>query len=247
MTSYNLIEQTVAYDNNQNTKPQFIKIENKTQITIEQFPYIIRNCEQFKVSLTEITDAFLAENSQNIWGYTNIDKVEYEYVKPEILLNNWINDNLTHILVDTECTKTGLIPEILEPSTKNNPNLNDITNTKNSSLKNISTFYTLTKKNHLTNFHIDPDYGNGWMYLKLGRKLWWFISPTDLDYLEQKGIQIVDLKNKSFNDLIYMCDNYLWGKIYIGEIGENDFIYFPKNWGHRVYTFDKAIGLSGYC
>ena len=66
------------------------------------------------------------------------------------------------------------------------------------------------------------------------------------DIIEKNNINITDLKGTSLSDLLTLCDNYLWGKIYIGEICDTDFIYFPQGWAHRVYTYEKSIGLSGY-
>ena len=192
-------------------------------------PFIIKQCKDFTFGLDDLLNSFLSEKKDTIWGYTDINKIEYENIDMNILITNWFSDKLTHILVDTECTNEKLLPEVLKQ---------DIPFNK---------CYTLTKQNNLTEFHIGPDYGSGWMYLKLGTKKWWFISPFDMEYLNQHGITIDDLKEKNINELLLLCDNYLDGKIYVGEINKNDFIFFPKNWALRVFTSEKSIGISGYC
>jgi len=204
----------------------FIEVDIRSNIINSSItPYIIRNCSKFKFELNDLINSFLSEDPTTMWGYTDISKIEYEFVPPSILIDDWNTNKLKHILVDTVCTNSILFPEEIGDNMK---------------------CYTLTKTNNLTEFHIDPDYGGGWMYLKLGIKLWWFISPYDMEFLSKNGITLLDLAGKNFTELLQLCDNYLWGKIYIGEARATDFIYFPRQWAHRVYTYDKSIGLSGY-
>ena len=158
---------------------------------VENQPYIIRRDPAFTCSYTDITTAFLAERPDKMWGYTDINKIQYEYLPPGVLLSNWIKGELTHILVDTECSHPELFPETLREQTS----------------------YTLTKAGHTTEFHIDPDFGGGWMYLSQGVKLWWFIAPDDWLYLQEKGITLADLAGKGFTELVCLCECYLWGKL----------------------------------
>lgn len=221
------------HDNKFNTSP-FIEIKKIKNDYISKYikemkcPFIINKCPDFTFNIDELSNSFLSEKHENIWGYTDIDKIIYEYVDPHILLDNWSNDKLLHILVDTESTKEELYPVSVQQDIKNNK------------------CYVLTKQNNLTNFHVDPDFGGGWMYLAIGTKLWWFISPSDMEYLLANEISIDKLKNISFTELLTLCDSYLWGKVFIGEITGGDFIYFPKKWAHRVFTYDKSFGISGY-
>jgi hypothetical protein len=211
----------------ENPDRPFRKVALESDIKDRAVPYILRNCKEFTFNTRDLIQTF--SNETNIWGYTDIDKIEYEYVHPEVLIKNWEQDQLNHSLVDTECSYNYLLPEALfRPDVQANK------------------CYTLTKRNNLTPFHIDPDYGAGWMYLSQGCKLWWFISPEDMAYLGSKNIGVNDLKGKSFTELIIFAERYLWGKIYLGEIHTGDFLYFPKKWAHQVVTYEKSIGLSGY-
>jgi hypothetical protein len=188
-------------------------------------PFIIRNCKDFDISLVDLMKTFVSD--KKIWGYTNSD-FDYEYIDPDKLIRDWINDNLTLTLLDTQASNTELLPNVLKSNTK------------------YPICYMLTKKNNITDYHQDPDYGNGWMYMKMGKKLWWFISSEDMKYLSEHHITLDDIKNKTLAEMLSLLDNYLWGKIYVGEISDNDFLYFPENWIHKVYTYNKSFGLTGY-
>ena len=60
--------------------------------------------------------------------------------------------------------------------------------------------FVLKNKDTLTKFHTGIG-GGGWIYLEVGQKLWWFISPEGVDELQK--------------------NHY--------SIEKNDFIYFPEH------------------
>lgn len=94
-------------------------------------------------------------------------------------------------------------------------------------------------------FHVDPPYGDCFMYLCRGRKVWLFISPEALAEVESRhGFDIIN--RLTLPELLLLDEAFLWGKIWIGEICDGDFIYFPQDWPHYVRTFEDSFGYGGY-
>lgn len=96
-----------------------------------------------------------------------------------------------------------------------------------------------------TFFHCDPPYGDCFMYLCEGHKVWLFIAPEDIAEIERRhGFEIVN--RLPLAQLMALDDGFLRGRILIGEIRGGDFIYFPQGWAHYVRTLHDSFGYGGY-
>lgn len=105
--------------------------------------------------------------------------------------------------------------------------------------------WVLTLAPKRTYFHVDPPYGNCFMYLCRGEKIWLFIPPPDMAEVERRhGFDTVN--RLPLPELLLLDDGFLWGKILIGKIGAGDLIYFPDYWPHYVRTFEHSFGYGGY-
>lgn len=105
--------------------------------------------------------------------------------------------------------------------------------------------WVLTLAPKLTYFHVDPPYGNCFMYLCEGKKIWLFIPPEDLAEVERR--HSFDIINRlPLPELLVLDGGFLWGKIQIGKMGGGDLIYFPDYWPHYVRTFEHSFGYGGY-
>lgn len=199
-------------------------------------PFIVRNCSEFKhVDQNKLREYFCSENSVLSWYETETELFNEKYEEGSKLYQQWVNNSLQYNIVDSPNSHLELLPDIL---LRNKDNLDP-----DSSVYAIC--YALTKRNNLTKYHIDP-LGDGWVYLTCGRKIWHIIADTDMEYLASHNVTLESIKNLNFTELVHILDSYLWGKIYVTEMGPSDFIYFPQNWAHRVVTYDKSLGVSGY-
>jgi hypothetical protein len=105
--------------------------------------------------------------------------------------------------------------------------------------------WTLTLAPARTYFHYDPPYGDCFMYLCEGHKVWLFISPDDIAQIERRhGFEIVN--RLPLSELLALDDGFLRGRILIGEIRGGDFVYFPEGWAHYVRTLKDSFGYGGY-
>ncbi len=84
------------------------------------------------------------------------------------------------------------------------------------------------------------------MYLVDGVKDWILIDERDMSYLAEQGLSEDRLAELNFAQLVHVADGYLWGRIYYGRITENNFLYFPSQWAHRVITWTDSFGITGY-
>jgi hypothetical protein len=193
-------------------------------------PVIIEDCSDFDFTLATLKAAFLEEKNHT-WGYpiANNPDFQYEYHSAESLFNSWENGTLQLSLVDTECYETAsftLFPSIL---------------------RGLRPSYVLSAAKNWTQWHDDgTDRGGGWVYLKVGKKVWQFISPNDMKYLQDHGYDYNQINKMTTTELLHLLDCYLWGKMYIAVQKENDFLLFPEGWSHSVYTEQKSFGISGY-
>jgi len=78
------------------------------------------------------------------------------------------------------------------------------------------------------------------------KKTWWLLDSADIEWLKDRNHSLEKIRELSFTDLVHLENHYLWGKVYLTQINPEDFVYFPRKWAHRVVTYDKAIGVSGY-
>ena len=199
-------------------------------------PFVIRNPTEFHVDIQKLTDIFTKENQVSSWFETKEDIFTEEIsTSSNNLMKKWEHDELVTNITDSPLSHYEFLPKFLL----------DRMDKLAESYRPFALSYVLTNKNTLTKFHVDIG-GGGWIYLKQGQKLWWFISPEDIAEVEKNGYPIEKLRELSFTELVFLHDHYLWGKIYVLLLDKNDFVYFPEHWAHRVFTYDKAFGISGY-
>jgi hypothetical protein len=193
-------------------------------------PFILHNSKEFCFSQEDLTQVFLRQ--KDTWGYrtdTAIGVCECDFLPSTTLFQQWEENQLKLNLVDTECDDSSLFPEYFKL------------------VSDFRSYFVLSPSKVWTEFHEDSgDKGGGWMYLKVGKKVWHCISPVDMKYLKENGYDYDQTNHLSITELLHILDCYLWGKIYVGVIGENDFLYFPPWWAHSVYTEEKSFGIGGY-
>lgn len=197
-------------------------------------PYIIRNISGFnKYDANYVLKCFSKE-SEPIFSHKETSHNVYfsGNMPAKDLYKQWLDGTTQYNVVDSANSHFELISDKLRKFYKQIPEDME-----------CAISYVLTNKGALTKFHIDPY--DGWMYLYAGDKLWWFISPKDIDYLSEKGFQIETIMAMNWAELISICDGYLKGKIWVGRAKSGDFIYIPFGWAHRVYSYEKCVGISG--
>jgi hypothetical protein len=106
--------------------------------------------------------------------------------------------------------------------------------------------WVFTKTPTITHFHIDPEYAGGYMKLISGKKIWWFVLPTDMEYLKSKGHTVETMATLSYVDLMQLEEHYLFGKIRIHILEPGDLLWFPIGTLHKVITLESSHGVGGY-
>ncbi len=199
-------------------------------------PFVIRKSTEFNVNLDKLKEIFIQENRVSSWFESKNEMfVEEISNNAKNLMYNWENNQLITNITDSPLAYHDFLPKSLRDRIDN---LDPVYQSR-------ALCYVLTNENTLTKFHTDIG-GYGWIYLKQGNKLWWFISPEDIDHLQKHQYPIEALRELSFTELVFLHNHYLWGKIYVLLMEENDFVCFPEHWAHRVFTYDKACGIGGY-
>ena len=225
-------------------------IESGLQLMkLEKQPFIVRNLYKkdqisniatsniatSNIDLSALREIFIKDENILSWYETPTELFNETRNSGATLIDDWDKDQLKYNIVDSPNEHYELLPE---PLKTNMHNLDQIA-------KQYAICYSLTKRNNLTKYHVDP-LGDGWVHLKCGKKIWHIISDDDVKYLESKGISLFSIKDMNFTELVHLLDCYLWNKIYITDMTADDFIYFPQNWAHRVLTYDKSFGICGY-
>ena len=106
--------------------------------------------------------------------------------------------------------------------------------------------WIMTNNPKITHFHIDPEYAGGFMKLLAGEKIWWCVSANDYQYLLKRGYTIASMAQLEMHELLKLENCYLFGKIYVSYLSDNDFIWFPINTLHKVITTKNSYGFGGY-
>jgi phosphorylcholine metabolism protein LicD len=197
-------------------------------------PFIVFNPNEFENVTYDVVKQSLL-NEEKAFAYKN-SEWEYNYKDGKEYLKEWESGTTIYNMVDTPVSNCDFFPEILK---KNNTKIREDKN-------NYGFCYNLTKQNNFTKYHIDPPYGDGWMYLCTGTKLWYIISKEDTEYILNNGYTYKDIEKMKFYEIIKILNWYLYGKIYVGTIESKDFVYFGENCFHSVITYDKTIGICGY-
>jgi phosphorylcholine metabolism protein LicD len=215
-----------------------LKYYNETK-----FPFLVKKCEEFEHITTNLVKNNLSQE-QNIFShgdskYKYKDKEEeYIFKSGKTYIEEWNNNKLESNMVDTPVSDPIFFPKILHD------NLCKIKEEK----REYAFCYNLTKSNNFTKYHTDPSYGDGWMYLCEGTKLWYIISKEDTEYILNNGYTYEDIEKMKFYDIIQILDGYLWGKIFVGVLSGDDynFLYWQEGCFHSVITYNKTIGVCGY-
>jgi len=199
-------------------------------------PFIVDQAQEFsQVNIPLLRALFVQEKDVMCWFETKTEIFNDAYIDGAALFDAWTKEELKFNVVDAPNKHMHLLPPILAENAKNMSEVG----------QEYTICYALTKSNNLTRYHTDK-YAQGWVYLTCGSKIWHIFAAKDVKYLEEHGYTLDDIKEMDFNQLIRILDNYLWGKIYVGEMRGGDFIYFPHLWAHRVFTYEKSFGVCGY-
>jgi hypothetical protein len=96
----------------------------------------------------------------------------------------------------------------------------------------------ISAANSYTDFHIDFGGSSVWYHVVKGRKIFFFIEPTDQNLL------IYEKWNESItNTEVFLGDKV--DKCYKLEIFEGNTIFLPTGWIHSVYTPEDSIVFGG--
>lgn len=202
----------------------------------EKEPFLVYAPPEFShLRAEELSELFKKEQNVLSWHETETELFNDSYHLGQKLYQNWLDDELKYNVVDAPNNHLDLLPLLLKENLKN----------MRDDAKEYSICYALTKQNNLTKYHEDV-LGDGWVYLKCGRKIWHIISRKDVEYLEEHGYPLISIKDLNFTELVTLLDGYLWSKVWVGLMGPSDFIYFPECYAHRVITYDKSFGICGY-
>jgi hypothetical protein len=198
-------------------------------------PFLIKNSDDFSHITPNLIKNYLSKEGE-IFSHNNNNS--FTYKSGEKYIDEWNNNILETNLVDTPVINPFFFPDYMQKMQSN------IIKEK----KEYAFCYNLTKQNNFTNFHTDPPYGDGWMFLAEGNKIWYIISKEDTIYILNNGYKYEDIEKMKFYDIIFILDGYLWGKIYVDilEANKNNFLYFEEDSFHSVQTYKKTIGVCGY-
>ena len=197
-------------------------------------PFIVQSAKpDLFPNPTDFWAEFLREPEH--WGY-NVKNPDDPIPVGAGVITDWEADRVIPKLLDTSCTNEKFLPEFITTHYRYPAHFDS---------KNLIN-YILTGKG-LTNFHMDPSYGGGWMYLYEGVKVWWFMEPPDVSMCSYdinppvSKEQMELFQTASYTELL--SSGY---KMWVGVLQSGDFIYFPQGWIHRVLTHQKSKGCGGY-
>lgn len=103
----------------------------------------------------------------------------------------------------------------------------------------------MTPEGAYTGLHWDSYGYGGWMYLTCGTKHWELIDPKFL------GLFWNAVDRKLYDDVDFPCmdsdlkDTQQSVPMYKGTLNNNEMLYFPPGWLHRVRTSKRSIGYGG--
>lgn len=191
-------------------------------------PFIVKNTSEFhEMNLTYARAVELALNapadSNKLKGAVpSGDKMELSV--PDAM-KLWLNDTLVgNYLYITPQTRTNWFP------------MPQVTIDEDKDPENSHRTLIYTYARAYTGLHADPgEEGGSWMHLFAGRKLWQFYHPKHHLYFVGNLVDGHPSVIDSSKVETYSC---------LAE--ENDTVYFPPSWLHRVWTFEKSFGLNSY-
>lgn len=195
-------------------------------------PFVVRNFSGLSRD-RQLFERELAREPE-IWGYnaSPMDNSEVDAITlpGADVLARYRNRKLDFNIVDSECSDPApLLTQWPDKALKVPPSVS----------------WILTLAPARTYFHCDPPYGDCFMYLCEGHKVWLFIAPEDIAEIERRhGFATVN--RLALPELLDLDGGFLRGRILIGEIRGGDFIYFPQDWAHYVRTLEDSFGYGGY-
>jgi hypothetical protein len=224
-------------------------------------PFMVRRPDDFAHITVESLTKFAQSSDKECFGYdSNGEVIEGLLVRD--VIQQWQSGLLNAKVLDSPLQCAQLPEEFIQFDVQTEEENTADTNTPGDSsaataagsspgvvsMRNASQAglgLMVTRANAYTFCHVDPPtYGGGWMYLCGGMKVWYFIHPDFIPPLyDSNNKRLMDLP---ISELIRRYGSKLHGKIYQCTARSGDLTYFPPSWIHRVRTYEKCIGVSGY-
>lgn len=198
-------------------------------------PFVVRNMHLLDFTEENFRDMINAQES-GVYGYSS--SIKWTLINDNInnVWNDFYKNKLSVNIVDSPIDNKQILCE----------EWNEYVKEKLGEHYNLSICWVFTNAFKITYFHTDPNYAGGFMKLLYGKKIWWCINKNDMKYLEDKGHTINTIAKMDMYELLQLEESYLWGKITVGMINNNDFLWFPVKCAHRVMTLNSSFGIGGY-
>jgi hypothetical protein len=216
---------------------EFASLEEGLAKTGGSVPFLVPRCSDFAIDAARFA-ALLARETELLHGHARLADGSYEdrSAKPSEAFARFRAGTLGMLVSDSPISNAeDVFPDFL----------------RRRQLRGEGDYYArcwvLGSAPSITDFHVDPDFGGGFMHLVEGEKFWWFIDPADapIETLES-SLPFAKAGGGSIADLLTRDDFRLWGKIRVAHHKAGGCVYFPPNWSHRVFTYRDAFGVGGY-
>jgi hypothetical protein len=217
-------------------------------------PFVVRAPPQFKHITLESLRAYCAQSDAEVFGYDSRGEM-VENLRVAQLVEDWAADKLATKVLDSPLPCCTLPDDFValdcpteeqqaaEAQAKAEMGAAGAGYTPGSG--NAGLGLMLTRSNAYTFLHLDPPvFGGGWMYLVSGRKSWNYISPRFVDTLYDPATK--RLRDLPISELTTRFGYRLHGEVLQCTAEAGDLVYFPPCWMHRVRTYEKCMGVSGY-
>lgn len=203
-------------------------------------PFIVRNAKEFSEMPLQEALVRLRASEDTVFGYDTQGNY-VEDLKIAQLISNW-EQNQPHATILDSYLHVFDLPNALSA----HHSLADIDLNK----EELGQTVILSRANGYTPLHMDPPiYGGGWMYLWQGQKDWHFLSPQWMTLLfNTSEKKLLDASPETLAEIASKSSIEGASAALFHSVRANagDFVYFPPGWMHRVWTYDKGIGLGGY-
>lgn len=222
--------------------------ELKKLVETSTEPFILSNTSLLS-SDQGTFEKLISNQTNNIYGYQS--SISWTFLEEPAgkVWSDFLKGNLTYNVVDSPIDDKSILPDDWNAYVKNKFNNCNVNKDENKSVGDpyqLSLCWVMTNSPKITHFHTDPEYAGGYMKLLSGEKIWWCISPEDYNYLCSKGHSVNSMAKLSICELMQLENNYLFGKIYVNVITNEDLIWFPINTLHKVITTQDSYGFGGY-
>lgn len=199
-------------------------------------PFILHQTEL--LSCTEDQFQRLVDQQKElIYGYSSSTTWEWNDLRAEEVYESWKNKQLSLNIVDSPLdAKEEVLPAKWQTYIQN----------KVGDKYSLALCWVFTNAPKVTHFHTDPKIAGGFMRLLRGEKIWWMVAPKDFEYLESRGHTVESLAKKNLVEMLQLENSYLFGKIFVDTIRGGDFLWFPIDTLHKVFTTEDSLGFGGY-